>query len=353
MQSPRLCASVVILVTLATSASQAQSRTPELVSVQLIWDQAPHNAFTDLVRFQEEWFCTFREGDGHVGGDGKIRVLTSADGDKWTSAALLAEEGIDLRDPKLSVTVDNQLMLVAGGSVYGGTTTLKAMQPRVSFSFDGRTWTTPRRVLEEGHWLWRVTWHEGRAYGVSYRVPKPYGAEAPPTADWEVTLVASDDGVNFTPVTRLDVPGKPNETTLRVLANGDMLALMRRDGGNTRGWIGLSRPPFYRQWTWKEAGMRLGGPEFLRVARSIPVGRHARVHRPAQEGVRPQGPQHGPGPPDARIDRAAAVVAQRRRHQLSRPRLARQPAVDELLLVAREEIEHLSGEDPAGGIGAA
>jgi hypothetical protein len=236
-----------------------------LVSAERIWDQAPHNAFTDLVRYQDQWFCTFREGDAHVGGDGKIRVLTSADGDKWTSAALLAEVGIDLRDPKLSLTVDNQLMLVAGGSVYGGTTTLKAMQPRVSFSFDGRTWTTPRRVLEEGHWLWRVTWHEGRAYGVSYRVPKPYGADAKPAADWEVTLVASDDGVHFTPITRLDVPGKPNETTLRVLANGDMLALMRRDGGNTMGWIGLSRPPLYRQWTWKETKLRLGGPEFIEL----------------------------------------------------------------------------------------
>jgi hypothetical protein len=257
--------SVVSFILLLPQQGAAQSRTPQLVSVKRIWDQAPHNAFTDLVRYQDVWFCTFREGDGHVGGDGKIRLLTSTDGETWESASLLAEEGIDLRDPKLSVTVDNQLMLLAGGSVYGGTTTLKAMQPRVAFSPDARNWTVPRRVLEEGQWLWRVTWHEGRAYGVSYRVPKPYsGAQASP-ADWEVTLVASDDGVNFYTITRLDVPGKPNETTLRFLANGDLMALMRRDGGNTMGWIGLSRPPLYRQWTWKETNMRLGGPEFIQL----------------------------------------------------------------------------------------
>ncbi len=190
--------------------------------MQRIWDQAKHNAFTDLVRFQDVWHCTFREGEGHVGGDGKIRVLRSADGDRWESAVLIADEGIDLRDPKLSITVDNQLMLVAGGSVYGGTTTLKAMQPRVCFSPEGRTWSVPRRVMEEGQWLWRVTWHTGRAYGISYSVPKPYGnIEAKPAADW--------------------------------------------DGGNTRGWIGLSRPPLYRQWSWKETTMRLGGPEFIEL----------------------------------------------------------------------------------------
>ena len=245
----------------------AQARTPQLVSVTRIWDQAPHNAFTDLVRYQDVWFCTFREGDGHVGGDGKIRVLTSSDGEAWESAALLAEEGIDLRDPKLSITVDNQLMLVAGGSVYGGTTTLKTMQPRVAFSLDGRKWTSPRRVLTEGQWLWRVTWHEGRAYGVSYHVPLPAATAvaATPPADWQVTLVASDDGVNFTPITRLDVPGRPSETTLRFLANGDLMALMRRDAGNKMGWIGLSRPPFYRQWKWKETTMQLGGPDFIEL----------------------------------------------------------------------------------------
>jgi hypothetical protein len=242
---------------------RAQMRTPELVSVKRIWDEAPHNAFTDLVRYQDRWYCTFREGQGHVGGDGRVRVLISVDGESWESAALLAEEGIDLRDPKLSVTVDNQLMLVAGGSVYGGTQTLHSLQPRVAFSPDGRNWTSTRRVLSEGHWLWRVTWHQGRAYGASYQVGGK-GNPRPPD-DWELTLVASDDGVNFAPITRLEVPGKPSEATLRFLRGGEMLALVRRDGGNRLGWIGMSRPPAYRDWTWQETKMQLGGPNFLEL----------------------------------------------------------------------------------------
>ncbi|HPD29783.1 MAG TPA: hypothetical protein PLL20_07300 [Phycisphaerae bacterium] len=112
--------SVVALAQDAPASRPGDVPQCEIVSVKRIWDAAPHNAFTDLIRFQDKWYCTFREGEGHVGGDGKLRVLESVDGDKWSSAALLTEEGVDLRDPKLSITADGRLMMVAGGSIYKG-----------------------------------------------------------------------------------------------------------------------------------------------------------------------------------------------------------------------------------------
>ena len=51
-----------------------------LVEARRIWDAAPHNAFTDLTRFKDHWYCVFREGATHVAPDGKLRVLESADG---------------------------------------------------------------------------------------------------------------------------------------------------------------------------------------------------------------------------------------------------------------------------------
>ena len=129
---------------------------PEIVSTAKIWDQAPHNAFTDLIRWHDHWYCTFRESEAHVGGDGRIRIIVSKDGEKWESAALLTEAGIDLRDPKLSITADGRLMIVAGGSVYEEKKLL-GRQPRVAFSKDGKEWTLTKRVLAEGDWLWRVT----------------------------------------------------------------------------------------------------------------------------------------------------------------------------------------------------
>ena len=168
------------VVVVCTSALGAAG--PEVVSVEKIWDKGKHNAFTDLIRWHDQWYCTFREADAHVGGDGQLRVLESTDGKTWTSVALIAEPGIDLRDPKLSITPDDRLMIVAGGSVYEGKT-LKGMQPRVTFSKDARAWTAPQRVLSEGEWLWRVTWYDGTAYGVSYRAGERASQEAGDGAD--------------------------------------------------------------------------------------------------------------------------------------------------------------------------
>src|SRR6187397_370910 len=92
-----------------TGAAPALAEAPKLISVTKIWDKGPHNAFTDLIRWRDKWYCTFREADAHVGGDGKLRVLESADGTAWKPVGLVEEAGIDLRDPHLSITPDDRL----------------------------------------------------------------------------------------------------------------------------------------------------------------------------------------------------------------------------------------------------
>lgn len=223
------------------------------VSIEKIWDAGAHNAFTDIARWRDRWWVTFREADGHVKGDGRIRVITSEDGSAWESAALLEEAGIDLRDPKLSVTPGGRLMIVAGGSVYEGDT-LVGRQPRVAFSADGVEWTPTRRVLNEGEWLWRVTWHEGRCYGVAYA--------SKPDDEWALTLYAGENGVDFEKVTEFEVPGRPNETTLRFLPDGRMVALVRREADSRNAWVGHGAPP-YTEWVWTELDHRIGGPDFI------------------------------------------------------------------------------------------
>ena len=88
----------------------------ELVEVSKIWDQAPHNAFTDLTRWKDQFYCAFREGRGHVSVDGRIRILRSVDAKTWDSAALVSFQGYDFRDAHLSVTPDDRLMLIGGAA---------------------------------------------------------------------------------------------------------------------------------------------------------------------------------------------------------------------------------------------
>ena len=272
-----LLAPLATLLCLAPSVS-AQDRKPVLVESKRIWDRAKNNSFTDLTRFRDQWFCCFREGIAHAGDDGKVRVLYSPDGVEWNSAALIDEAGVDLRDPKFSIKPDGQLMIIAGGSVWNQETKpalLKTKQPRVMFSTDGLTWTKPAKVIEEGQWLWRVDWHEGKAYGISYpylraQHPDPKVAEAaetngpvpPGPYPWKVKLVTSTDGLNWELVTHLDVPGRPNEATVRIRPDGEMIAMVRRERGNYFGWIGSSKPP-YREWRWHETEHRFGGPNFI------------------------------------------------------------------------------------------
>ena len=89
-----------------------QGTQPQLVSVRKIWDKAPHNAFTDLVRWQGRFYCAFREGKGHAGDIGKLRIISSAEGQRWETSGLLKMEGVDLRDAALSVTPDQKLSLI-------------------------------------------------------------------------------------------------------------------------------------------------------------------------------------------------------------------------------------------------
>ena len=226
---------------------------PQLISVDRIWDQAGYSAFTDLTRFQDRWFCVFREGTKHFGDNGAVRVITSEDGESWESAALHADGGVDLRDPKISVTADGRLMLLIGGTVYepDGSWTRRSV---VSFSDNGHDWTPRGQVVPDGHWLWRVTWHRGVAYGVS----KLGDREIPKRG----FLWRSDDGAHYDLAHEFDVPAM-SETTLRFTPDDDAISLTRRTGpGGGNGWIGTSRPP-YDNWAWQPTHTPFGGPNFL------------------------------------------------------------------------------------------
>ncbi len=226
----------------------------ELLGVRKIWDEAPHNAFTDLVRWRDRFYCAFREGEGHAGDIGRLRIIASDDGDQWKSVAALAMPEFDLRDAALSVTPDDRLMVLGGAQQnYNGQ---RATGTFVSFTADGVQWTRPQVVIPPGRWLWRVTWLGDSAYGVSYAASegKPFS-----------TLHRTGDGVHYETVVPelLGQGGWPTEARIRFSDEGTAYCLHRRDGsdGNT-AYLGTSLPP-YRVWQWQNLGVRLGGPNMI------------------------------------------------------------------------------------------
>lgn len=228
----------------------------ELVDLRLVSNEANHSAFTDLIRFRDAWFLSFREGQGHVSPDGALRVVTSPDGETWETVARMTSETGDLRDPKLTITADGRLML-SGVSALNPPSDIRH-QSMVWFSKDGREWTDAKPIGEPNIWIWRPAWHKGKAYGVGYSTVPP---------ERFTRLYSSEDGVDFKPlVSTLSDNGFVNESTLLFLDDGSALCLTRRDGALPAGsaLIGRSQPP-YKEWTWKDLGKHLGGPNFIRL----------------------------------------------------------------------------------------
>ena len=271
MVAIRLTACIValcpVLARAADAPSAATAAVPRLVEVRKVWDAAKHNAFTDLVRYKDRWFCAFREGAAHVSPDGALRVITSADGQAWESAALITSTDGDLRDAKLAVTPAGRLMLA-------GAVALKQPNPvrhrsLVWFSDDGRTWSDGRVVGDDNYWLWRATFHDGVGYGIGYRTVAPSATRL---------YTSKDGGQTFQVlVDKLEVPGRAGEHDLNFGPDGSVVCLLRRDpppknevegldaaAKASHAVLGLSKPP-YTQWEWKDVGLRVGGPALIRL----------------------------------------------------------------------------------------
>ncbi len=156
-----------------------------------------------------------------------------------------------------------RLMLTMGGSIYKngnnhGTTTL------VSFSDDGINFSTPEpvslsnEVKRNYDWIWRVTWHGDTGYAVDYHTDSLNG-------DWEVVLLKTVNGADYQLVYPCNIPDRPSEATIRFSTPGDtMNILLRRDKNGANGLFGKSSPP-YTHWQWHDLGIRLGGPNFVKL----------------------------------------------------------------------------------------
>ena len=252
---------LLICILLGSCSLWAEKRA---YTVDCIWGQGTYNSFTSLIKYKGKFYCAFREGRGHVfdengKAEGKIRILRSANGKKWTSVAFFGQEGMDFRDPKLSVTPDGRLSVSIGVSVYVNKQ-LKAQIPHVCFSDDGINYTQPQKCVVEGgenhktDWIWRTTWYNGTGYAANY-----YSTQQ---GERHICLMETRDAINYREVAELQIPDFPNEATIRFLPGGEMAMMVRRDGGDCMGYWGIARAPF-TQWEWKKMPFRLGGPDFL------------------------------------------------------------------------------------------
>lgn len=237
-------------------SAQALCQAPpaEVVEVRRLGDKAPYNAFTTMTRFRERWHLAYREAAGHDARDGVIRMLSSADGERWVESARIALEGADLRDPKLSVTPRQTLLLSAVAAYPDGSPAHH--QSMLFFSSEGREWSKPIPAGDPNIRMWGVYWSpRQQAFSIGY------SSWGPPL----IRLYSSADGIKWkTLADELLTDNFPNESAIWFDSDDTAHCLLRRDKGPMTALLGTSRPP-YRAWQWRDLGVRIGGPQVLRL----------------------------------------------------------------------------------------
>ncbi len=148
-----------------------------------------HNAFTDLVHFQDQFYICFRSSDKHVNGeDGVIKVYAASKSLFFNEILKFTVNGVDLRDPKFTI-VDDKLHLYIHGTVFENGTAI-GFKDYLS-TFDEGTWSDLSEVylrdVDQTYneaWPWKVTYHNGSFFTVGYN-------------QGVFSIYSSIDGVNF------------------------------------------------------------------------------------------------------------------------------------------------------------
>jgi hypothetical protein len=247
-----------------------------VANVRRVFHNGEHNAFTDLVRFKDKFYLTFRScPDGHmVHPTASIIILSSADAKQWKQVHRFGVDKRDTRDPHFLVFKDK--LFVYTGTWYSGETTLKYEDYDLNkhlgyatLSEDGAKWHSPITLEGTfGHYVWRANAFDGKAYLCGRRKknfaigPRGEGAIV------ESAMLESEDGLIWrTRALFQEVRG--DETAFQFEADGSIIAISRR-GGDKAQLLRSERP--YTQWERKELDRYIGGPLLIRWGGRYVVG---------------------------------------------------------------------------------
>ena len=246
-------------------------------SVNKVFDDGNHNAFTDLCRFGDRYYLTFRScSDGHMlFGSSRILVMSSTDTEVWTPAFEFAVPGRDVRDPHLLVFQETLF-------VYSGTWLVGEEAPRrgdpndmlghAAWTADGSQWHGPHSTSgTSGHYVWRAASFGGRAYLCGRRRQGMAPTLSPEDREIgiEAALLRSDDGLSWESV-GLFRESYGNETAFLFEPDGSIVAI-HRGRGPVPAEVCRSRPP-YLVWSRRGLGQNVGGPLLARWGGQLLVG---------------------------------------------------------------------------------
>jgi len=156
-----------------TNGKSKKINTNTFIETYSIAESTGFLGFTDLVKYKDKWYVTFRISDGHVAKNfGSIVVLESTDLMKWNINQIFKQENYDLRDPKFLVT-GNILR------IHFHSTNIKPTYGTVRNDFTSKynnrtgSWSRASRIVkssDKNSWFWRISYNqkEKSFYTISY-----------------------------------------------------------------------------------------------------------------------------------------------------------------------------------------
>ncbi len=242
-------------------------------AVRKIWDDAKHNAFTDMIRFGGRLYIAFRSHPvAHdVLTGSTIVVLASEDGGEWTKVHEFGVADRDVRDPHF-VEFKGRLHIYTGTWYIDpetGDHSFPGHKGYVVTTADGAVWSEPTAMEStKGYYIWRTAAYGGTVYLCGRRYRPGTGTDEvtnPPIL--QAILLASEDGYEWRERGILtENPG--NETAFLFEDNGDLLAIGR---GRPTTRICRAKPP-YTEMSRVELDRYIGGPLVVKWGADILVG---------------------------------------------------------------------------------
>ena len=247
------------LMLMSLTGSASAEIKGEIVSVTMIWDRASINRDTDIVRFKDRWFVVCCEKSAEFSKDAALRVISSKDGTRWESTALL-EGPIPKKsyryDPAFTVRSDVKLKVSALG-----------MRTFAWSSEDGQTWSERNRIGHNHFVYSRDVWNNGIALKYAHGTHDGNAST--------IQLLSSKDGMNFQNLFQETVEFIPDDAA--IIFDGDRAhCVVSRQAANpvARGWefgrqfqaglLGTADAP-YTDWKWKRIDAPLCVPNLLRL----------------------------------------------------------------------------------------
>lgn len=222
-----------------------------------------HNAFTDLVQWQNCYWVGYRKGSAHVSPDSSACISLSSDRHRFREVAQVTVPG-DVRDPKL-VPLDSDTMAMvfpswlnaANSERYGGKWHL---QQYVAFTCDGFTWSQPMAILQPNRWLWRVRKWNGRYWGLVYGKTPDASQDLPVRTQH---LMVSDDMREWENISQIGTGEHQfGEADILFREDGEAWIVSRSSVRPDYAWFASARPP-YTEWDLKPLNTFIHCPAIL------------------------------------------------------------------------------------------